>query len=47
MKFHNVNNTNALKTASPNAGTFKGRSSEVAETISRRGNDLCWTQECR
>ena len=49
VKFHDIDvkQTNALKIASLNVVTLKGRSSEVVETMSRRGIALCCIQECR
>ena len=38
---------NTLRIESLNAGLFRGRSSVVIETKSRRGIDLCCIQECR
>ena len=47
--FHDIDikQTNALKIASLDVGTLRGRSSEVVETMSRRGTALCCIQECR
>ena len=36
-----------FRIASLNIGTLRGRSSEVVETVSRRGVDLCCLQEVR
>ena len=36
-----------FRIASLNVGTLRGRSSEVVETVSRRGVDLCRLQEVR
>ena len=36
-----------LRVATLNVGTMKGRASEVVETVSRRGVDLCCLQETR
>ena len=36
-----------LRIATLNVGTMRGRSSEVVETMSRRGIDLCCMQEVR
>ena len=49
VKFHDIDvkQTNALKIASLNVVTLRGRSSEVVETMSRRGIALCCIQECR
>ena len=44
---HKHKQTNALRIASLNVGTLRGRSSEVVETMSRRGIDLCCIQECK
>ena len=38
---------NTLRIASLNVGTMKGRSSEVVETMERRGVDVCCLQETR
>ena len=47
--FHDIDikQTNALKIASLDVGTLRGRSSEVVETMSRRGIALCCIQQCR
>ena len=51
VKFHkseiDIKQTNPLKIASLNVGSLRGRSSEVVETMSRRGIALCCIQECR
>ena len=44
---HKQKQTNAIRIASLNVGTLRGRSSEVVETMSRSGIDLCCIQECR
>ena len=44
---HKQKQTNALRKASLNVGTMRGRSSEVIDTMPRRGIDLCCIQECR
>ena len=38
---------NRFRIASLNVGTLRGRTSEVVETVSRRGIDLCCLQEVR
>ena len=44
---HKKKQINALRIAILNVGTLRGRSSEVVETMSRRGIDLYCVQECR
>ena len=44
---HKQKQVNALRIASLNVCTLRGRFSEVFETAARRGIDLCCIQECR
>ena len=44
---HKQKRTNPLRVASLNVATLRGISSEVVQTMSRRGIDLCCIQECR
>ena len=38
---------NTIRVATLNVGTMRGRSSEVVETVTRRGIDICCVQETR
>ena len=44
---HETPHQKVFRIASLNVGTLRGRSSEVVETVSRRGVDQCCLQEVR